>query len=80
MCGAVLRGLEGSIVPVKKCRRHYGHTLARIYDPEKDWNYDANKRRTWKHRWDGLMRLDGFMFWEINKVGHTVSKVNLLLT
>ncbi len=72
MCGAVLRGLEGSIVPVKKCRRHYGHTLARLYDPELHWNYDANKRRTWKHKWDGLLRLDGFMFWEINKVGYVL--------
>ncbi|EHK16864.1 uncharacterized protein TRIVIDRAFT_195722 [Trichoderma virens Gv29-8] len=27
VCGAVLRGLEGSIVRQKKCRRHYGHNL-----------------------------------------------------
>jgi hypothetical protein len=67
--GAVLRGLEGSIVDVKKCRRHYGHSLSKEYDPKVHFNFDANKRHLWKDTFDdNKLQLSGFMFWEMNKV------------
>ncbi|KAF7507831.1 hypothetical protein GJ744_009995 [Endocarpon pusillum] len=34
--GAALRGLEGSKVPVTKCRRHYGYTIDCKFDPALD--------------------------------------------
>ena len=66
--GAVLRGLEGSIVDTKFCRRHYGHSMSKKYDPLTDWNYDANKRQVWKDVFDGEEMLSGAMVWEMSKV------------
>ncbi|KAL6811160.1 actin-like ATPase domain-containing protein [Trichoderma sp. SZMC 28013] len=42
VCGAVLRGLEGSIVRQKKCRRHYGHNMShgQFIDYETEINVD----------------------------------------
>jgi hypothetical protein len=68
VCGAVLRGLEGSIVPFKLCRRHYGHEMSKTYNPLTDWNYDANKRTLWTDAFDGKEMLSGAMVWEMAKV------------
>jgi hypothetical protein len=51
-----------------KCRRHYGHTLSKPYDPVKHFNFDGNKRKLWKDKFTGDQALDGFMVWEIGKV------------
>ncbi|KAL7947533.1 actin-like ATPase domain-containing protein [Trichoderma barbatum] len=48
VCGAVLRGLEGSIVTEKKCRRHYGHSLSKAYNPSLHSNFDHDTRYVWK--------------------------------
>lgn len=68
VCGAVLRGLEGSIVHKKKCRRHYGHGLSNVYDPILHSGYDTTKRHVWTHFKTGRKRLSGFMRWQIGKV------------
>ncbi|KAF1995081.1 hsp70-like protein [Amniculicola lignicola CBS 123094] len=66
--GAVLRGLEGSIVDIKKCRRHYGHTLSKEYEPSIHYNFDENKRHLWKNTFDkNKQMLSGFMYWEMEK-------------
>ncbi|ORY17909.1 hsp70-like protein [Clohesyomyces aquaticus] len=66
--GATLRGLEGSIVDVKISRRHYGHTLGRKYDPDVDYNFDANKRQLWRDAFNNNQQmLSGFMYWEMKK-------------
>ncbi|KAF8857613.1 hsp70-like protein [Acephala macrosclerotiorum] len=67
VCGAVLRGLEGSIVETKFCRRHYGHSMSKEYDPATDFNYDANKRYLWTDEFDGRKMLSGVMIWEMAK-------------
>lgn len=68
VCGAVLRGLEGSIVQKKKCRRHYGHTLSEPYNRILHQGYDTTKRRLWTDHTTGVENLSGFMFWKIGKV------------
>ncbi|KAL6822786.1 actin-like ATPase domain-containing protein [Trichoderma sp. SZMC 28015] len=67
VCGAVLRGLEGSIVREKKCRKHYGHALAKVYNPSLHSNYNAQRRSIYKDVMDRVDRLTGFMFWQIPK-------------
>ncbi|EWG55683.1 hypothetical protein FVEG_17568 [Fusarium verticillioides 7600] len=67
VCGAVLRGVEGSMVRQKKCRRHYGHSISRTYDPAVHYNFDENKRRLWNDPWTKEQNLSGFMDWEIAK-------------
>ncbi|KAK1240839.1 hypothetical protein MKX07_006272 [Trichoderma sp. CBMAI-0711] len=67
VCGAVLRGLEGTIVRQKKCRRHYGHTLSRAYDSSTHVNFDQVKRYVWMDHFRNEKNLTGFMFWKINK-------------
>ncbi|KAJ0131460.1 Secondary metabolism regulator laeA [Fusarium oxysporum f. sp. albedinis] len=67
VCGAVLRGVEGSMSKQKKCRRHYGHTMSRAYDPAVHFNFDENKRRLWNDPWTKEQNLSGFMNWEIAK-------------
>ncbi|KAF5981277.1 Hsp70 chaperone protein [Fusarium bulbicola] len=67
VCGAVLRGVEGSMVRQKKCRRHYGHSISRTYDPAVHFNFDENKRRLWNDPWTKEQNLSGFMDWEIAK-------------
>lgn len=39
--GAALRGFEGSKVPVTICRRHYGYTIDRPFDKERDRASDS---------------------------------------
>ncbi|KAF5669335.1 hsp70 [Fusarium circinatum] len=67
VCGAVLRGVEGSMFRQKKCRRHYGHSISRTYDPAVHFNFDENKRRLWNDPWTKEQNLSGFMDWEIAK-------------
>ncbi|KAK1465439.1 hypothetical protein CCUS01_07556 [Colletotrichum cuscutae] len=68
VCGAVLRGVEGSITTEKRCRRHYGHMLSLEYCPEKHKGYDASKRRVYIDPFDRLTYLTGFMVWVIGKI------------
>ncbi|CAM1511902.1 Fc.00g094150.m01.CDS01 [Cosmosporella sp. VM-42] len=75
VCGAVVRGLEGSIVKEKKCRRHYGHVLSEPYDPERHRNFDKKKRFIYKHSWFDREYLTGFMYWEIRKVSYSSGAV-----
>ncbi|KAH0499221.1 hypothetical protein TgHK011_006426 [Trichoderma gracile] len=67
VCGAVLRGLEGTVVRQKKCRRHYGHELSEVYLPLIHVKYDQQKRYVWTDHFSNTKQLSGFMFWEINK-------------
>ncbi|KAK8143159.1 hypothetical protein G3M48_007622 [Beauveria asiatica] len=67
VCGAVLRGLEGSIVREKKCRRHYGTMFAHKYDPVEHGNYDRSKRRVYTDPFYHDERLTGFIDWQISK-------------
>ncbi|KAL7790952.1 actin-like ATPase domain-containing protein [Trichoderma ceciliae] len=67
VCGAVLRGLEGSIVRQKKCRRHYGHTLSKEYIPSIHTDFDKKKRKVWMDHVQNAKYLSGFMFWEVDK-------------
>ncbi|OCL13732.1 hsp70-like protein [Glonium stellatum] len=67
VCGAVLRGLEGSIVEKKFCRRHYGHSLSKKYDPLTDSKYNATKRRVWTDSFREQEMLSGYMCWEMAK-------------
>lgn len=70
MCGAVLRGIEGSISSEKKCRRHYGHAVSHPYDPLLDASFDRDTRWVWKYMFDPERRqfLTGYMSWKIHKV------------
>lgn len=68
VCGAVLRGLEKSIVETKFCRKHYGHSISKEYDPITDFNYDANKRYLWTNEFDGREMLSGITLWGMAKV------------
>ncbi|KAM0670580.1 hypothetical protein MY8738_000775 [Beauveria namnaoensis] len=67
VCGAVLRGLEGSIVREKKCRRHYGSEFSHVYVPARHENYDRNKRRVYHRPFANRKYLTGFIGWQINK-------------
>ncbi|CAH0044717.1 unnamed protein product [Clonostachys solani] len=65
--GAVLRGLEGSIVKEKKCRRHYGYALSHPYYPSLHAGYDKVKRFTHYDRFEKTDYLTGFMTWSMGK-------------
>ncbi|CAH0022627.1 unnamed protein product, partial [Clonostachys rhizophaga] len=65
--GSVLRGLEGSIVKEKKCRRHYGYTLSHRYNPSLHAGYNKLKRFTHYDRFSKADYLSGFMNWSIGK-------------
>ncbi|KAM3500197.1 hypothetical protein MY10362_006621 [Beauveria mimosiformis] len=67
VCGAVLRGLEGSIVWEKKCRRHYGTEFNHIYNPTEYSDYDRSKRRVFTNAFNECKRLTGFINWQISK-------------
>ncbi|KAL7802898.1 actin-like ATPase domain-containing protein [Trichoderma afarasin] len=70
VCGAVLRGLEGSIVRQKKCRRHYGYALSHDYIPSSHAGFDAQKRYVWTDQFQNAEKLTGFMHWEVGKGEH----------
>ena len=61
--GAVLRGLEGSMVVSRKSRYHYGTSYATVYDEEKH----AVGERYWSPLWERWMVSDR-MQWHIAKV------------
>lgn len=70
MCGAVLRGLEGSIITERKCRRHYGFEIAQYYDPVRDKGYDSMKRTIFVSAVTGDKYLTGGVTWLIGKVSN----------
>ncbi len=61
--GAVLRGLEGSMVISRKARFHYGTSYATVYDEEKH----SVSERYWSPLWERWMVSDR-MQWHIAKV------------
>lgn len=61
--GAVLRGLEGSMVVSRKSRWHYGTSYATVYDEEKH----HVSERYWSPLWERWMVSDR-MQWHIAKV------------
>lgn len=61
--GAVLRGLEGSMVISRKSRMHYGTSYATVYDEEKH----SVSERYWSPLWERWMVSDR-MQWHIAKV------------
>ncbi len=61
--GAVLRGLEGSMVVSRKSRHHYGTSYATVYDEEK---HEVGERY-WSPLWERWMVSDR-MQWHIAKV------------
>lgn len=64
----MLRGLEGSIVTQKKCRRHYGFHLGLEYNPDIHMGYDKSTRHVWYCPFTDKQWLSGFIAWKINKV------------
>ncbi|KAL7953298.1 hypothetical protein V8C34DRAFT_321277 [Trichoderma compactum] len=67
VCGAVFRGLEGSIVRQKKCRRHYGHNMSYVYMPSIHAHFDTQKRWVWMDHIRNKEYLTGFMHWDVGK-------------
>jgi hypothetical protein len=61
--GAVLRGLEGSMVISRKARMHYGTSFATVYDQEKH----TTGERYWSPLWERWIVSDR-MQWHIAKV------------
>lgn len=61
--GAVLRGLEGSMVISRKARMHYGTSYATVYDEDKH----SVSERYWSPLWERWMVSDR-MQWHIAKV------------
>ena len=70
--GAALRGLEGSKVPVVRCRRHYGYTIERKFDDFKD-SRDVDS--TYEDQ--GALMVKGVMSWFYNKVIETPERDTL---
>jgi hypothetical protein len=60
--GAVLRGLEGSVVMSRRSRMHYGTSYATIFDQQKH----PLKDRYWSPLWERWMVSDR-MQWHIHK-------------
>lgn len=81
VCGAVLRGLEGSIVRQKKCRRHYGFVASLEYDPSAHAGFDEQKRFVWTEQVTNVEYLTGFMQWDVGKVSNidSLSTSSLLI-
>jgi hypothetical protein len=63
--GAVLRGIEGSLVEKRKSRFHYGTSYATVFDESKHPVAD----RYWSPLWERWMVSDR-MQWHISKVMH----------
>jgi molecular chaperone DnaK (HSP70) len=70
--GAVLRGLEGSMVVSRKARMHYGTSYATVYDEDKH----QVSERYWSPLWERWMVSDR-MQWHITKVWSSVYKIVL---
>ena len=67
--GAVLRGLEGSMVVSRKARMHYGTSYATVYDEDKH----QVSERYWSPLWERWMVSDR-MQWHIAKVSFKIFK------
>ena len=63
--GAALRGLEGSKVPFKKCRYHYGTTYDRPFDKSLG---DDDTDSTWEHIKTGKTMVRHCMDWHFTRV------------
>lgn len=68
--GAALRGLEGSKVPVTKCRRHYGYTIDREFDPDVDRDSEDS---TYEDEKTGMKMTKHCMEWIFNIVSRSRS-------
>ncbi|CAG9945212.1 unnamed protein product [Clonostachys rosea f. rosea IK726] len=73
VCGAVVRGLEGSIVREKKCRRHYGYSVGRPFDHWLHRRFNKSKRYVFTDMVENKKFLTGFMKWKIKK-GDTIQR------
>jgi molecular chaperone DnaK (HSP70) len=71
--GAVLRGLEGSVVEKRRSRWHYGTSYATVFDESKHPMSD----RYWSPLWERWMVSDR-MQWHIAKVSNESDKVDSL--
>ncbi|KAI8712540.1 hypothetical protein NCS52_01352400 [Fusarium sp. LHS14.1] len=67
VCGAVLRGIEGAVTTERRCRRHYGYSGWKPYDPSKYPYFNKKKRSVVKLCYSGRYRLSGFMVWFVAK-------------
>lgn len=61
--GAVLRGLDGSMVVSRRARRHYGTTYSTMFDASKHPTED----RYWSPLWERYMVSDRIQ-WHLKKV------------
>lgn len=66
--GAALRGLEGSKVPSKKCRFHYGTTIDRPFEKNRDTSDDE----TWLNAKTGKKMVRHCMDWHFARVSSIV--------
>ncbi|RPB08315.1 actin-like ATPase domain-containing protein [Morchella conica CCBAS932] len=66
--GAVLRGLEGSIIASRKARYHYGTSYATVWEEGKH----PKAERYWSPLWERWM-IDDRMEWHINR-GQSISE------
>lgn len=72
--GAVLRGLEGSMVISRRARMHYGTSYATVYDETKH----SVSERYWSPLWERWMVSDR-MQWHIAKVRSYILLLFLLI-
>ena len=70
--GAVLRGLEGSMVVSRKARMHYGTSYATVYDEDKH----QVSERYWSPLWERWMVSDR-MQWHITKARFLFQMFNI---
>lgn len=66
--GAVIRGIEGSLVETRRSRWHYGTSYATVFDETKHPISD----RYWSPLWERWMVSDR-MQWHVHKVGQLLS-------
>ena len=61
--GATLRGLEGPLVPKRKCPRNYGTDVSRRFRDGVDSEADA-----WTDPFDKVKMAEGYILWLYEKV------------
>jgi len=69
VCGAVLRGLEGSLIRQRKARRHYGLEMGRAFEAGKDAESGERWENRYIHSYTGVTVLREHVMWLVNKVG-----------
>lgn len=81
MRGAVLRGLEESVVRQRKSRNHYGIQLKYLYNEDKhrDIAKDGYHVHLKKDKITGELYLNGFMEWKFPKVRNLLATLVLIL-